>query len=214
MSYTRQQYCELIIREIYGGQPTDDAAITVNQVNLLLNGAIATAAKLNFTENKRTDNVEYINDSFYATFKNRDITKIYSERYLYTLVLPQIPVGIGSNIGVASGEAVSPDGQVSQPFVFLSANEWSRRKTMRRIPNKILCNYEGSTLQMYSTLQLNDYKAQVRMVSGGDTALSAIVNVPDDYFKTILAYVKEELVFERSQPKDLTSDGKDLATSR
>lgn len=207
---TRKTYCQLLLREIYGGPPSDDAKITINQVNLLLNPAVATAAKTNFIENKKADNIEYVNDSFYLTFNNISITRDYSENFLYKLTLPHIPFAIGSNMGIDTAYVTAPDGATSQPFIFLSASEWARKKNGRKMPNKIICNNEGKTLKIESTLLLSNYKGTVKMISSGSSIdLSSEINVPEDYFKQILAYIKEELAFERAQPVDVVNDGRD-----
>lgn len=208
----RQAYCELILREIYRGQPNADAVITMNQVNAMINPALAAFAKMNYVENKRTDNIEYINDSFFLTFADRDIFQNHNENFSYYFSLPHIPVAIGANLGISTVELLSPNGAVSQSIVMCTADEWARRKTARRIPNKILGTYEGKTFLLYTTLPLYNYKGKVRMVSGGATTdLTSELNVPDDFFKFVVTYIKEELAFELSRPADAANDGKDKA---
>lgn len=209
---TRRQYCELILRSIYGGQPTVDANITINQVNLLLNPAFAYAAKLNYAENKKFDNIEYVNDSFYARFKGLAIVADHTENFTYEVVLPGIPAAIGANYGLSSVEIRNAASEISQPAVFLNANEWARRNSHRRIKNKIFCCNDGSKVLLYSDLLLTrkDYTANVRMISAGSNDLETVVNIPDEYLQQIMAYVKQELVFEKSQPQDLANDGVDI----
>ena len=63
---------------------------------------------------------------------------------------------------------------------------------------------------MLSTLLLNQYTFNVTMVSGGDsTDLNSTLNVPSDYWPIMVEYIKQQLVFERNQPVDVSNDGSD-----
>ena len=100
---TRRQYIEMIRRQIYGGQPSDDASITVNLVNKWLNFGVAAAARQSYVDTMKMEGIAYINNSFYTTFKNLTVSK--DETFLWKIELPQIPLGIGSN--VAKHEPIS-----------------------------------------------------------------------------------------------------------
>ena len=81
---------------------------------------------------------------------------------------------------------------------------------MRPIPNKVLYYYEWIFAYAVSTLLLNQYTANVVLVSGGDsTDLDSILNVPSDYFPVMVEYIKAQLLFERMQPVDVHNDGSD-----
>lgn len=205
---TRRQYCQLIIEQIYNGPPPADATVTVNKVNLLLNGAIATAIKMNYVEAFKLDGVKYVNDSFYLTFKDLAVIKDASQNFIYQVSLPAIPVGIGTNDAI-SGIRLTKDGQTSLAVIMLNNQEWARKEGMRKIGNGILGHYENKTIELESTVLLFNHKARVTMVSGGATDLSTEVNIPDDYMKSVLAFIKEELVFEKTRPMDTANDGKD-----
>lgn len=205
---TRRVYIEQIRRLIYGGQPSDDAEITVNLVNQWLNQAIAIAAKKNYTDNIQLDGIGYVNNSFYSRFT--DIAISGGKNFLWTLTLPQIPLGIGANEGISTLQLVDDDGMITQPFVPLTENQKTFYDGMQSIPNKVLYYYEGKTLYCKSTLILSQYTANVTMVSGGlSTDLSSTLTVPDDYLPTVTEYLKQQLMFERSVPVDVTQDGVD-----
>lgn len=205
---TRRQYCELLIEQIYNGPPPADATVTIDKVNLLLNGAIATAIKTNYVEAFKLEGVKYVNDSFYLTFKDLAVVKDDSQNFIYQVALPAIPVGIGTNDAISSTE-LNKDGNTSLPVIMLNNQDWGRRKGMRRI-GSVIGRYQNKILELESDVLLFNHKASVTMVSGGATALSTEVNIPDDYLKGILTYMKEELAFEKSRPKDLANDGRDI----
>src|SRR5205814_6448430 len=95
---TRRQYIEKVRRQIYGGQPSDDANITVGLTNIYLNEGIAIAAQKNYTDNAALDGIAYVDGSFYLTYKNIAVTK--DEQFLYKVALPHIPFAIGNGEGI------------------------------------------------------------------------------------------------------------------
>ena len=209
---TRRFWIERCLRQIYGQQPTDDASISINLVNTWLNDAIAVAAKQNYKDNITIDGIGYINNSFYTRFSGIAITADGGMiNFIWKLTLPQIPLGIGENEGISTLELVdSTTGQVSRPFIPLSERQKSFYQSVRPIPNKILYYYEGNILYAVSQLLLNQYTANVTMVSGGDsTNLDSILNVPDDYMPVMVEYVKQQLLFEQTRPIDQANDGVD-----
>lgn len=210
---TRRTFIERTLRQIYNGQPSDDATITYSLVNKWLEDATAIAAKQNWKENIAIDGIGYINNSFYTTFKGLSVAK--DENFLWKVELPEIPIGIGTINGAST--LVFKDaanGQISYPGVWLSQNQVSYQKGMRTIPNKVLIYSEGKYVYALSTILLSEYLATVTMVSGGNsTDLDSELNVPSDYFPVMVEYIKQQLVFEHSQPVDVQNDGLDALTT-
>jgi hypothetical protein len=207
----RYTFCERALRQIYGEQPTDDSNITVNLVNSWLGDATAFAAKKNWTDNVQIDQLAYVNNGFYTTFKGIAVIDT-GEQFLYQLTLPEIPIGIGRNEAISTLQFVDQNGFVSDPAIPLSQAQVGYFRGQRPIPNKIMYYPEGTFLYAISTLQLftPNYTGKVKMVSAGDsTNLDSILNVPQDYFPQIVEYIKMQLSFERAQPKDLQNDGQD-----
>ena len=206
---TRRQYIEQIRRLIYGGQPTDDAEITVGLVNQWLNQAIGVAAKQNYKENAAIEGVGFTNNSFYTTFNSLSIAA--DGQFSWKITLPQLPLGIGAVDGVSMvviKDNSSP--QLSYPVVLMSENQRSIHRGMRLMPNKVLGYPEGNFVFIESTLILNVYTANVTMVSGGlSTNLDSTLIIPDDYIPVMTEYLKNQLMFERSVPVDVQQDGVD-----
>jgi hypothetical protein len=81
---------------------------------------------------------------------------------------------------------------------------------MMPITNKVLYYYEGKSLYAISTLLLNQYTANITMVSGGlSTDLDSTLTIPPDYIPVMTEYLKAQLLFERNQPVDTQNDGLD-----
>lgn len=207
---TRQALIEQILRDVYGGQPTDDAAITPNLVNQLINQGIGVAVKQNYKDAIQLDNIGYVNNSFYITFKGLNVTQ--DENFLWKVELPQIPIAIGQNEGVSNLILKDPlDKLVGINLIPLTMNQRAYASSMRTIPFSTLYYLEGKFAYILSSLTLSKYKASVTMISGGDSNnLSSTLNVPDDYISAIVAYATGILANQRKQPKDLANDGTDI----
>ena len=207
---TRRTYIEQIRRLIYGGQPDDDAEITVGLVNVWLNQAIGLAAKTNYKDAIAIDGISYVNNSFYTIFKALPVVE--DEQFIWKIELPSIPIGIGTSEGISTLKFKDFESrQLSWPVIWLSQNQLSYEQGMREIPNKLLAYSQGKFIYVKSTLQLMDYTAQVTMISGGDsTDLDSTLNVPDDYIPAMTAYLLQHFNIERNQLKDVTPDGNDM----
>ena len=206
---TRYALIERILRQIYNGQPSDDSSITYNLVNQWLNDAIGLAVKKNYTDSIQMDGVAYINNSFYTTYTNLDISAEQVDNVTYSIALPQIPFALGKNEGVATLQFVG-DKKTSQTAIPLSMNQVAYIDNMRPIQNKILYWIEGKHIYAKSSIPLTSYKATLRMISGGDSSdLTSTLIIPDDYMPLIVEYIKGQLAFEKSRPIDTANDGVD-----
>lgn len=200
---------EQILRKVYGGQPSDDASITKGLVNQYVIAGMALAARQNYTDNIKLEGVGYVNNSFYATFKDLPFTA--DEENLYKIVLPQIPLGIGSVEGISRVVCKDANGKISGSVIMLSENQVAYYRNMRNIPNKVMGYPEGTNFFVITPLIMTAYTAQVTMISGGDANdLNSQVNIPNDYIPFITDYVYKELMAERMSPVENANDGIDV----
>jgi hypothetical protein len=205
---TRKTFIERILRQIYNGQPSDDSNITFNLVNQWLNDAIGVAAKKNYTDSIQMDGVAYVNNSFYTSYSSLTITQVDNTTFKFTL--PQIPVALGKNEGIATLQFSNSKTPTSFGAVPLSMNQVGYQDTLRPIQNKVIYWPQGQEVYMSTGIPLTAYKANVRMVSGGDSSdLNSTLIIPDDYVPVMVEYIKAQLAFERSRPIDTSNDGVD-----
>lgn len=205
----RAALIERILRHVYGEQPADDSNITKNLVNVWIQDGIGLAVKQNWKDSIQIDGIAYVNNSFYTTYKGLQIVAD-DEQFLYTIILPQIPFGLGRNEAISTLQFISPDGSVSDPAIPVSESQWGYMKGQRKISNKIVYMPEGTFCYVMTTLPLFTYTAKIRMISGGDqTNLNSVLNVPDDAIPIIIDYCAKMLMAERMAPKDLQNDGQD-----
>jgi hypothetical protein len=205
---TRQHLIERILRQVYGDQPRDDSSITYNLVNEWMNTGIGIAAKQNYKESIQLDGIGYVNNSFYTTFKGLEVEP--EENFTWKITLPQLPIGIGRNEGIATLQFKDANNKVSLPCIPLSENQKGYFQSMRPIAGKILFYPEGTFLYALSTIVLSNYTATVGMISGGNSNdLTSVLNVPDDMMNIIIDYVSKMLIMERNMPVDAANDGLD-----
>jgi len=206
---TRGAFAESILMQIYGGKPSDDAEITYNLVNLYIAEGIGLAAQAAYKGAIQMDGVGYVNNGFYTTFSGLTITQDSTDNLCWVFTLPEIPVGISANMGVAEVR-FKANNQTSLPGIPLSMNQWGYFDSMPVISNKLLFLPEGKVVRTKSTIILSNYTATVKMISGGDVSnLNSELNVPPDYLPVIREHVNNQLLKERSIPQDTVSDGTD-----
>lgn len=204
----RYTYIERTLRQIYGGQPSQDSEITINLVNTWLNDAVAIAAKQNYKENLQIEGIGYLNNSFYTTFKGIAITQ--DENFVYKATLPEIPLGIGRNEAISNLRFKNSLNNISYDGIPQSIAQTGYARGQRAIPNKIEYSPQGEFVLIYTPIIMTQYTMQVTMVSGGDsTDLDSTINIPSDYFPVIVEYIKAQLAFEKAQPQDVNNDGRD-----
>lgn len=204
---TRNQTIELILRQIYNGQPSDDSSITFSQVNLWLNQAIGVAVKKNYADSIQLDGIAYINNSFYTSYVGLAVVQF--DNNTFQLSLPHIPFALGKNEGVSTVQ-FKKDNILSFTAIPMSINQIAYQENLRPIQNKVLYWQENTKIYIKTDIPMTQYTASVRMVSGGDsTDLSSVLNMPDDYMPIVIEYIKQQLAFERSRPIDQSNDGVD-----
>jgi len=205
---TRYQLIEQILRQVYGTQPSDDASITPNLVNQMINQGIGLMVKQNYRDAVQLDGVGYINNSFYTTFKG--IVPTLDETNLWKITLPQVPIAIGKNEGISTLQFKNADGLISRPVIWLSQDQVTYYQSLQQPSSKTIAYYQGDTAYIATTLMLNTYTASVTIISGGDsTNLNSKLNVPDDYIPGIVDYVTKALMLSRQQIQDNANDGND-----
>lgn len=205
----RGQFIESILMQLYGAKQTDDAEITYNLVNLYVQEGIAIAAQAAYKSSIQIDGVGYINNGFYTTFSGLAISQDTTDNLCYSFSLPEIPVGIGANMGVAEVR-FKADGFTSLPAIPVSINQWGYFDSMRPIPNKIIILPEGKSVRAKTPLILTNYTATIKMISSGDVSnLNSELNVPPDYLQICRDYIVQKLLAQRSVPADVYNDGTD-----
>lgn len=203
---TRAQLIELIQRDVYNGLPMDDAQITDNEISLWLGQAIATVMEERYKKDAEMESVTYMNDMYYATFKNRTVSKDSDTGYYY-LSLPQVPLGLPRGIAIAGVYFKSGEGQLTDTVIQVAPQEIDVMRVLPMPKNKIFGWTEGSTFYMTSYKNLKDLKAIVRMVTSSINDDST--DIPDN-----IGLAATDLVIRRLRSRmgiqDISNDGTDI----
>jgi hypothetical protein len=202
---TRAQLIELIQRDLNNGLPHDDAQVTDNEVGLLLNQAIATVMEERHKASSELESINYMNDFYYATFKNRNVSKDTDTGYYY-FELPQVPLGLPRGISIAGVYFKAADGQLTETVVQIAPQEIDLMRGLPMPKNKIYGWAEGKVFYMISYKKIKDLKAIVRMVT---TKIDDNDDIPDN-----LGLAATDLVLRRLKTRgnviDISNDGTDI----
>lgn len=203
---TRAQLIELIQRDIYNGLPMDDAQITDNEISLWLGQAIATVMEERYKKDAEMESITYMNDMYYATFKNRTVCKDSDTGYYY-IFLPQVSLGLPRGIAIAGVYFKSGEGQLTDTVVQIAPQEIDVMRVLPMPKNKIFGWTEGSMFYMMSFKNIKDLKAIVRMVTSEATPDST--DIPDN-----IGLAATDLVIRRLRSRmgiqDISNDGTDI----
>jgi hypothetical protein len=202
---TRAQLIELIQRDVNNGLPFDDAQITDNEVSLLLSQAIATVMEERYKASAELESIIYMNDFYYATFKNRSVVKDTDTGYYY-FELPQVPLGLPRGISIAGVYFKSAEGQLTETVVQIAPQEIDIMRGLPLPKNKIYGWAEGKQFYMMSYKNIKDLKAIVRMVT---TKSDECDDIPDN-----IGLAASDLVLRRLKARtnmqDISNDGTDI----
>ena len=161
---TRYEYIELLLRQAFGEQPSDDSNITKWLVNTWVNQGIGLAVKQNWKESIEMDGVAYVNNSFYTSFNGLSVSPT-NLNFTYQITLPQLPIGVGKNEGVSNLIFIGQNkSDPSYDCIPLSRNQVGYFRQNKQPFNKILYYSEGTYLYAISQIPLYIYTANVSMI--------------------------------------------------
>jgi hypothetical protein len=202
---TKAQMIELIQRDVNNGLPFDDAQITDNEISLWLGQAVASVMEQRYKESAEMESITYMNDFYYATFKNRSVSKDTDTGYYY-LCLPQVPLGLPRGIAISGVYFKSAEGQLTETVIQVAPQEIDIMRSLPMPKNKIYGWAEGELFYMMSYKNIKDLKAVVRMVTSkfGDSD-----DIPDN-----IGVAAADLVIRRLRARtgmqDISNDGTDI----
>ena len=147
-----------------------------------------------------------MNDMYYATFKNRTVSKDTDTGYYY-LSLPQVPLGLPRGIAIAGVYFKSSEGQLTDTVIQIAPQEIDVMRVLPMPKNKIYGWTEGSTFYMMSYKNLKDLRGIVRMVTSSIKDDST--DIPDN-----IGLAATDLVIRRLRSRagiqDISNDGTDI----
>ena len=141
---TKKELAESILLEYYGGPPSDDAVISLRQVGVMINKALAETAKKSFYENANIEGIAYANDEFTVTF---DATLNNADNTGFRWVdMPTAPVGLPKSRGVVY---VGPRAGIRNPYKKVPSSLVSVY-IAKDIPGTVIYWIEGNKIYVYA----------------------------------------------------------------
>lgn len=202
---TKAQMIELIQRDVNNGLPFDDAQITDNEISLWLGQSIASVMEDRYKKDAEMESITYMNDFYYATFKNRAVSKDTDTGFYY-LSLPQVPLGLPRGISISGIYFKSAEGQLTETVVQVAPQEIDLMRSIPMPKNKIYGWAEGQLFYMMSYKNIKDLKAVVRMVT---SKFDDCDDIPDN-----IGVAATDLVIRRLRARtnmqDISNDGTDI----
>jgi hypothetical protein len=208
---TRKEICALIQIRLAGGMPSDDFAVTLNEINLWLDHAIAASAMKNYADGVQIDGIEFVGDAYYTTFKDlvlsQDSISLY---YKTTIPAPPVSVPRGYDISSAYIQKGVGIGGFNKPMIRVTPQALDFYNDLPKPKNSVEYWTEGMTMYVTTTTStlLNGAKVAVRMIgSAGSRLLTDEALVPNDAIPFIVDYVFKYFMPTDSAPKDTMNDG-------
>lgn len=200
---TYAQIIELIQEDFNGGLPLDDTTVTDASIGLWLKAALANVIEQKYKTDAEIESITYMNDAYYATFKNRSVSRDVDTGYYY-FTLPQIPLGLPKGVSIAGVYFKSAEGQLTETVLQITPQEIDVMGGLVQPKNRIYGWAEGSTFFMKSYKNIKGLNAIVRMVTSSPA--TDTTDIPDN-----IALAAADLVIRRVRsrdyPQDIQNDG-------
>jgi hypothetical protein len=158
-----------------------------------------------YKESAELESVTYMNDFYYATFKNRSVAKDTDTGYYY-FSLPQVPLGLPRGISISGVYFKSAEGQLTETVVQIAPQEIDLMRGLPMPRSKVYGWAEGDQFYMMSYKNITGLKAMVRMVT---TKIDECDDIPDN-----VGLQAADLVIRRLKARtnviDISNDGVDI----
>jgi hypothetical protein len=201
---TVRQISQLILRRVSQGRPSDESAITENEVALWLGHAVAAAAVRAYQGAVQVDGVESVPDGFYHTFKNLSLTEDEDTGF-YEFTLPAKPYGLSGGWDMQSA-TIQGTGVLSGEMVRVAPNQRGFYKKLGP-KNAIFFWVEGITGVVDSPVDLTGKRVRVTMPAMS-LDMDDEMNVSEDQLVFITEYILKNFLSTLNVQPDLSNDGK------
>lgn len=199
---TQLQLCELIQRELAGGDVPIGFSPKIEEISLWLQPAIAAAAMKNYTDTAQID-IENVADAFYLTYKNLPLTR-QSDTGDYVATAPAAPYALPFGFDITGGY-VEGNGVLAK-MVRVNQRQIDVYKRLPKPPNETFYWMEGAKVYVTSFAILDGKSIRLRMASSAPvTGMNDQINCPSDLIPYVIEFVEKR--FRQPMPEDLSNDG-------
>jgi hypothetical protein len=202
---TVRQAVQLLLRRVSQGRPSDESAITENEVKLWLDHAVAAAAVRAYQGAVQVDGIESVPEGFHHTFKNLVLTEDEDTGY-FEFTLPSKPYGLSRGWDITSVK-IEGTRMLSQELLRVSPSQLGFYKTLNPPKNAIFFWVEGVTGIVDSPVDLTGKKVRVTMPAQS-LSMDDEMNVSEDQLVFITEYILKNFLSTLNVQPDLSNDGK------
>ena len=203
---TKRQLSELIQRSMAGGTPSDDSEPKIDEIALWIGPGIAYAAKISYSDSVNTDGIEFVADSFYATYKNLSLTKDEDTGW-YQATLPAKPYGLSPGYDITE-VYVQGSKKLSQSLVRVNRKQVPFFSRLPVPPNRLFYWVEEDKINVKSFAVLDGESLRVTMASpAGTSGMDSQLNCPEEMIPGVVDFVKKQFLPLINLPKDNSNDG-------
>lgn len=189
---TKKEVCDEIRIEVYGGQPTNDASISLNLILRKLNDKTAAYALKSASINYQVDGYFQSDDIFRTTYTNLQLTQDQYTGVKYT-ALPVQPVSLPRSRSFEVFPLAQRGGAQNSLFKMISRDEVTYVRSLPGL-KKVYCFEDSGNMNFVDNNGILAYVTAVNIsiVTGGMNNLSDYLNLPGDMIDAI----KREIIGE------------------
>lgn len=190
---TKNEICQEILYELYGGIPSNDTSISLNFVLRLVNDKIAEAAVKSAFGTYNIDGVVASDDIFTLSYSALTLSTNTANGLKY-FTLPDSPVGLPSNRAFNIYPPNSRGGIQGSIFKPIARGEVTYVRSLPGI-KKVWHFVEGGRMYFVDNYNIMATYTTVNasIASSGANDLTAFLNLPDDQISAIKLAILPEL---------------------
>lgn len=189
----KRELVDEIRYELYGGMPTNDAAISEQFVLRKLNDKIAESAVKSAFGNYNLDGAVVADDIFRLTYTGISVTLDSVSGY-YTFQLPATPVGIPGERSFEIYPPANRGGARNTTFKMIARNEVPFIRSTPQM-KKVYCFVDNGNMGLVDEWGIVQTYPSLNMsvITSGANDLTAFLNLPDDMISAVKALVLADL---------------------
>lgn len=187
---TKKEVCDEIRIEVYAGEPSNDASISLNFILRKLNDKTAAYALKSATLNYQVDGYFEADDIFRMTFTNLNLTQDTFTGVKYT-PLPVQPAVLPRGRSFEVFPTAQMGGIQSSLFKMIGRDEVTYVRSLPGL-KKVYCFEDSGNMNFVDANGILDYYTNINIsvVTGGMNNLTDYLNLPGDMIDAI----KREIV--------------------
>ncbi len=206
LPYSLRQLINRVQRHINDEFPSSDFSVSVNEMQLYIEEALATTLIGNVYNGAKVEGNIAVPEGVVTTYSLPAMAQNTVTREWYS-TLPQPPVSLPLGYSVSDGYFADSVNGKGLPITFVKTKRVAYRQYMPQ-PQGVLARIEGSRIicQVSDGSSLLNQTLYVTMASTRVSDIDAVLNVPDDFIEMMLTKVTARLMQRKQVPKDIIQD--------